>query len=205
MCGRYVFNPREGELEARYRVVEGQLQVNYNVTPGLVMPVVINEGGTRLEMMRWGLVPSWSFDESIGNRLINARSETVKEKSVFKQAYYKRRCIVPMSGFYEWKDEGNKKTVFYLTRADNKILGVAGLYEKRRKEDGKILKTYSIITTSAKGTASKIHDRMPVILSREGEKEWLNLASQSGLLEELMRDSAHELVSKRIRRIGDIP
>ena len=137
---------------------------SYNVSPGQTQLVITNKGTRTIESMAWGIMPSWAKES--GKALINARSETLAEKPTFRDAFKNRRCLVPASGYYEWKREDGNKIPYYFYRTDEPLFAFAGLYS----EDGK----YVIVTTAASQVISHIHDRMPVILSTDGEKHWLD-------------------------------
>lgn len=169
MCGRYTLHTTD-ELEDRYRVqVSEAIDPNYNVAPSQTMPVITENG---LEMMRWGLIPKWAKDEKMGYKLINARSESVFEKPMWKGLIKKQRCLIPANGFYEWQKEGSKKQPFYIHFPDERIFSFAGLWETWN-HNGKEWDTYSILTTRPNNEMESIHDRMPVILHKEDEDQWM--------------------------------
>lgn len=169
MCGRYTLHTTD-ELEERYRVeVSEAIRPNYNAAPSQMMPVVTNEG---LEVMRWGLIPKWAKDEKIGYKLINARSESVFEKPMWKGIIKRNRCLVPANGFYEWQKRESGKQPFYIHFPDERIFSFAGIWETWLHE-GREWQSYSILTTSPNKEMSPIHDRMPVILHPEDEAQWL--------------------------------
>jgi putative SOS response-associated peptidase YedK len=137
------------------------------------------EGERRLGELRWGLVPSWAKDTSIGSRMINLRADTVSEKASFLKTLQKRRCILPADGFYEWKDmgKGRKKQPFFIRAKDGRPLGLAGLWEvwkDRSDQDAEWLRTCTVITTEPNATLSALHDRMPVVLPPEAWDTWLD-------------------------------
>jgi len=169
MCGRYTLHTTD-ELEERYRVeVAEAIRPNYNAAPSQMMPVLTNEG---LEVMRWGLIPKWAKDEKIGYKLINARSETVFEKPMWKGIIKRNRCLVPANGFYEWQKRDGGKQPFYIHFPDERIFSFAGIWETWQHE-GKEWQSYTILTTTPNKEMESIHDRMPVILHREDEAQWL--------------------------------
>jgi putative SOS response-associated peptidase YedK len=155
---------------------EAPLPPRYNVAPTQSAPVVIvDAGGARAgAMMRWGLVPSWADDPSIGSRMINARAEGVESKPAFRAAFKARRCVVPMSGFYEWQavPGAKRKQPFWIRRRDQAPLAVAGLWEVWRKGEAP-LESFVVVTTSANEFMRPIHDRMPVVFDREQVDAWL--------------------------------
>ena len=125
-------------------------------------------------MMQWGLVPSWARDPSIGNRMINARAETLAEKPSFKRLIGKRRCLVLADGFYEWRKEGKGKVPMRFVLRGGELFSFAGLWDSWEKPDGVELQSFTIITTQANDLLKPIHERMPVILGKEGEERWLD-------------------------------
>ena len=135
---------------------------------------MIRDGENRIEHLRWGLIPFWAKDPAIGNRLINARAETVAEKPSFRSAFAKRRCLVVADGFYEWRPEGKRKVPVYIFLKSKKPFGFAGLYENWKDPGGREIRTCTIITTEANDLVRPIHDRMPVILPEGVEDRWLD-------------------------------
>jgi len=160
------------------------------------MPVVVrmreqNGDGERdvlnsLEMMKWGLVPSWAKDPRIGNKMINARAETITKKPSYRKPLQSKRCLIPASGFYEWHDTGTGKVPYHIYLKDEPIFAFAGLYDRWIDPQGQSLDSYTIITTSANSFMERLHERMPVILSQEAEEEWLDPATSLSRLMSLM-------------------
>lgn len=152
----------------------------YNITPGQNVPVIIkDEDERKCVIMRWGLVPQWSNDPLIGFQMINARAETVAQKPDFKNSLRKRRCIVPCSGFYEWKKVDKKTKIPYHIKPENdNFFAFAGLWDSWNKDGGN-LTTFAIITTTPNELIEPIHDRMAVILSKEDEQTWLDPNNQN--------------------------
>lgn len=218
MCGRYASAKDPDalieEFEVEESLVEKPLYADYNVAPTKQVYTVLSQRASeapedaaaqrQLRVVRWGLVPSWAKDPSIGSRMINARAETVAEKPSFRRAFGKRRCILPADGYYEWyTPTGDNvpltargkpvKQPFYIHRADGRSLAMAGLYEwwhdksKERDDPEGWLITATIITTSATDAVGRIHDRMPVVIGAADWERWLDPAvGQRELLEELM-------------------
>ena len=147
---------------------------SYNVAPSHEILAVINNGTNRLVALHWGLVPFWAKDRSIGNRLINARAETVSEKPSFRTAFKKRRCLIVADGFYEWKGEKGKKQPWYLTTTSAEPFAFAGLWESWNDENNRKYLSTTIITTAASQSVKNIHHRMPVILDPAVCQDWLN-------------------------------
>ena len=187
MCGRFAFYS-PSEAAAALFGVEGSVDVKprYNIAPTQDIVAIRNaEGeGRELVMLRWGLVPFWAKDPSIGNRMINARAETVAEKPSFRAAYRHRRCIVLADGFYEWQRDGNVKTPYFISLANGQPFAVAALWENwTDKETGESLQTTTLITTEANDFMKPLHHRMPVVLEVNGAGEWL--AGSNELLDDI--------------------
>ena len=180
MCGRFAITLVHGFF-ARFAVTDQEVQLvpRFNIAPTQTVPVIVRGSPNRAIPMRWGLIPFWAKDPKIGNRLINARAESVSTKPAFRGALKKRRCIVPTTGFYEWRREDKVKTPFYVHMKDNSFFGLAGMYDKWRRPDGSTLQTFTIITTTPNSVLEKIHNRMPVILKPEQEEDWLSNAELS--------------------------
>ncbi len=154
-----------------------EIAVRYNIAPTQFVAAIRNDESESRElvMLRWGLVPFWAKDPAIGNRMINARAETVAEKPSYRSAYKKRRCLILASGFYEWRKEGNGKTPYYITTEDNSSFAFAGLWERwDSKDSGESLQTTTIITVDANEFMQGLHHRMPIILKSEGADRWLS-------------------------------
>jgi len=177
MCGRYSLTTDPEQLAERFGVQQRleSFEPNHNVRPTQEAPVVIERDGERqLVLMRWGLIPSWAEDMSIGARMINARAETVAEKSSFKNSLRKYRCLVPADGFYEWQTTGKKKQPFVFQVDGGDIFALAGLYSNWKRPDGQWLQSYTIITTEPNELVAPVHNRMPVGLPRDAEALWLD-------------------------------
>ncbi len=180
MCGRYSLAVSFEELSQYFRLSDedGNLEPHYNIAPSQNVPVVRLLNGKRaLASLHWGLIPHWAKDLSIGNRLINARSETADQKPSFRSALRSRRCLIPASGFFEWKKDGKNKQPFYIFRKDGAPLALAGLWEHWQNQDGtQIIESCTILTTVANDLVARLHDRMPVILNPEDFDLWLDPA-----------------------------
>ena len=174
MCGRYVSVSSPTILAERFQVEEVRIEAvepSYNVTPRAEVPVVAESRGRRvLDLVRWGLVPSWAKDLSIGDRCINARAERIQTANAYKRAFAKRRCIIPADGFYEWqKLDNKKKQPWFFRRRDGEPLAFAGLWELWNG-----VRTCTIITTEANDVVRPVHERMPVVLPDTKWAEWLD-------------------------------
>jgi len=175
MCGRFTLNLPPEILAKIFSIPAPSLTPRYNIAPSQQIAVIRNfSGENHLDYMRWGLVPSWAEDTSIGYKLINARSETVFEKNSFKRAIRTRRCLIPASGFYEWQHSDNVKTPYYISMADDQPMAFAGIWEQWKAPDHSILETCAILTTAANHLMETIHDRMPVILHPQEYSLWLD-------------------------------
>ena len=177
MCGRFtITDPIEQILERYYAsIADGfEYRPNYNAAPMQHIPTIIgSKDGNRLGSLRWGLVPVWAKDDKIGNKMINARAETLAEKPAFKRLISSKRCIIPTNGFYEWRKEGTAKQPMRILMKDDRLFSLAGLYDTWTDPDGNKLSTCTIITTEPNSLMEDIHNRMPVILRSEDEAEWL--------------------------------
>lgn len=195
MCGRYAATKDPAKLAAEFDAVDAtddqSRGADYNVAPSRQVATVVqrhprladgSQDPTRTErsirLMRWGLVPHWAKDVSIGNRMINTRSETAPEKPAFRTALARRRCLMPADGWYEWKRDGKLKQPFFMTTQDGASLAMAGIWSTWRPKDADPdeppLVTCSVLTTAAAGQLVDIHDRMPLILPRSALAQWLD-------------------------------
>ncbi|MFQ5983736.1 MAG: SOS response-associated peptidase [Woeseiaceae bacterium] len=191
MCGRFAFYSPSEATAALFGVEAAPaLKPRYNIAPTqMIAAVRVTPEDTReLAMLRWGLVPFWAKDPSIGNRMINARAETVAEKPSFRAAYRKRRCLVLADGFYEWRKEHDGKTPYFISLASGTPFAFAGLWEDwRAKDTDESLQSATIITTTASKYMSTLHDRMPVVLEQDAANRWLGGDEQ--LLFEIVEQS----------------
>jgi len=176
MCGRFTLHfPVELLAEIFGLPDLPSLVPRYNIAPTQAAAVVRSSGVTRrLDLLRWGLVPSWAKGIFIGSRMINARSESLPDKPAFRKAVRFRRCIVPASGFFDWKPEGSHKVPYYIRLSDGAPMGLAGIWEAWKTPEGSTLETFTILTTSANPLITPIHDRMPVILHPDAYDLWLD-------------------------------
>ena len=193
MCGRYALYTEPVRLTAEFLTSnEFPDFARYNLTPGAFHPVVrqLPDGVRRVQPARWGLLPSWVKEPGKLAQPINAKCETVAEKPMFRHAFARRRIIVPASGWYEWKLEAGKKQPYFFSRADGHPLAFAGLLEHWSGFDGEV-ETYAILTTAANALAATVHDRMPVILEKSAQVEWLDPAlKDAGRVAAIIRDHA---------------
>ncbi|MDD1682688.1 MAG: SOS response-associated peptidase [Methanoregula sp.] len=175
MCGRYSLICID-DLGNRFRVFDPMMgaRSRFNVAPGNEMPVIVRSDRNHLAIMRWGLIPRWTKDIHAAKALINARAETLAEKPAFRVLLSTHRCLVPASGFFEWKKEGKKKIPYYIRLSGSPLFSFAGLYDQWRNPEGVTVSTYTIVTCDANHLVAPLHDRMPVILSPQGEDRWLD-------------------------------
>ena len=179
MCGRYRLTAKERYLRDHFGIDEDvSWAPRWNIAPTQKVPVVRQDGKkpTRTcALLRWGLIPFWAKDASIGFKAINAMSETAAEKPAFRDALKLRRCLVPADGFYEWEKLGTKvKQPYNFGMADDGLLAFAGLWERWRDPAGEFIETFTILTTKPNSLVSGVHDRMPAILKPEGYELWLD-------------------------------
>lgn len=179
MCGRYAFYEPWDEFLQTYQIEASHIDQPapvYNAAPSMNLPVVYHKEGSRQAgVFRWGLIPHWSKDEKIGYKMINARGETVANKPAFRKPFASQRCLVPASGFFEWRRIGKDKQPCFIHFSDRTPMFFAGLYDEWvSKEDGEMLTTYTIITTEANSKMAELHDRMPAILPPEQFDTWLD-------------------------------
>ncbi len=177
MCGRFTLTADPIDIQAAFPWLEvpAEMAPTYNVAPSQPIAVVPNTGENKLDFFVWGLIPSWAKDPSIGNRMINARGETLAEKPSFRAAYKRRRCLILADGFYEWHKQSGEsaKTPFYITLESQEPFAFAGLWETWYSPDGSEVKSATIITTEPNEKIAQLHNRMPVILPPDSYDLWL--------------------------------
>ena len=179
MCGRYALNITPNQLAQQFQLDEQPEGIKrFNIAPTQPVPVVrVNDTGHRgLAKLHWGLIPSWAKDPAMGNRMINARSETVTSKPSFRTAFKRRRCLFPASGFYEWQkvERPTRKQPTFIRMASDEPFGLAGLWERWQHANGSELESCTILTTHANALMKPIHDRMPVIIQPAEYQKWLD-------------------------------
>lgn len=222
MCGRYTLSTPLDELVETFDVTDVVLddyQPRYNVAPTQEAAVIVaGPGGRRLGALRWGLVPFWADSPAVGNRMINARSETVRERPAFREAFERRRCLVPADGFYEWKRledsppaDGSRraakartrKVPYWIHRPDRRPFAFAGLWERwkarggegeREGEDEGLLLTFTILTTDANEALRPLHDRMPVVVPPEHMDVWLDREASPEALTRILGPAPDDLL-----------
>ncbi len=180
MCGRYELHTHPAAIALAFGLPEPpSLAPRYNIAPMQQVPVIRqrSDGTRECVEMRWGLVPRWAKDPSIGVKMINARAETIAVKPSFRTAFSHHRCLIPADGFYEWRATPHGKQPVHVGRKDGAPFGFAGLFERWLAADGTVLDTCSILTTTANELLRPIHERMPVIISPEDHARWLDAAN----------------------------
>lgn len=178
MCGRYVLKRKDLEAILTRLGIRGfaEFQSRFNIPPTTLVPAVRATTGSAREAigLGWGLVPSWAKDATAGARHANARAESIADKPAFRDALRRRRCVLPLSGFYEWQTLGRAKQPWYFSFREGESPVFAGLWESWRGDDGGMLETCALITTTANAVVQPVHDRMPVLLNGAGLETWLD-------------------------------
>jgi putative SOS response-associated peptidase YedK len=201
MCGRFTLTADMNTLQSTFPWMEMSVSLNprFNIAPTQPISVIINNGKNQLNQYIWGLIPSWAKDPSIGNRMINARAETLTEKPSFRTAFIKRRCLILADGFFEWKKEtGKSKTPYYFFHHDRKPFAFAGLWDTWHPDPENEVRSCTIITTEPNELISPIHNRMPVILPSLYYTSWLDPAFQNPTqLSSMLKPYPAELISSQ--------
>lgn len=208
MCGRYTQILSWSDLVELYRITAAatplNIEASYNVAPTQSVPIVRRARGSgerELAMVRWGLVPFWAKDLKVGYSLINARAETVDTKASFREAFAKRRCLVPANGFYEWRaGAGKVKQPYYITRPDRRPLAFAGLWESWQGPAGERIESCALVVGEANAQLRPVHDRMPAILDAEAAEAWLDTQRPPVEVKPLLRPYAGDLAITPVGR-----
>jgi putative SOS response-associated peptidase YedK len=206
MCGRYSFAVEDELIRERFGVsVRSAIyKARYNCAPSQNLAVISTEDPSIISFYRWGLIPFWAKDLSIGNKLINARAESLIDKPSFKQAFRSRRCLVLSDGFFEWK-KSKDKTPYRICLQDHSPFSMAGIWENWKNPVGEVIRSFSIITTRANSLIESIHDRMPVILNREDENKWLSSSPVEELLELLQPYPPERMIAYPVSKTVNSP
>ncbi len=198
MCGRFSLHANPEVIAITFKLgTKPEWSARYNITPSGRILVVREDPaqGRVAALFKWGLIPGWAKDPAIGNKLANARGETVDEKPSFRNAFKRSRCLIPASGFYEWKSVAGRKQPYYMHPVGAPLFAIAGITERWQGPEG-VVETCAIITTGPNVVMSNIHDRMPVILAAEDHDAWLNPRNQSvAALKQLIRPCADTTMS----------
>lgn len=208
MCGRFTLHSSTEQIRRLFRMADPpEIQPRYNISPSqplLAVRLSPETGEREWAFFRWGLVPFWAQDASIGNRMINARAETAASSKAFTHAFQRRRCLIPASGFYEWRKVGNQKQPYYIYRKDGRPFALAALWERNERLEEPI-ESCTIITTDANELLKPIHDRMPVILLEEQFEDWLNAPNAQAAQSLLRPCPPDELACHPISRMVNQP
>lgn len=211
MCGRFTLTAEISALQDSFPwlYIPPELAPRYNVAPSQPVAVVPNDGKDRIDFFVWGLIPSWAKDPAIGNRMINARAETLAEKPTFRAPFRRKRCLILTDGFFEWtaRSDGKGKTPMYLRMVDGKPFAFAGLWDNWFSPDGSEVRSCTIITTEPNELVRPIHNRMPVILPPSAYREWLtpgegNITALQAVLKPY---PASEMVAYPVSRLVNDP
>lgn len=176
MCGRFTLHHATEDVAERFSVEQTLLELKprFNIAPSQPVAAIIQRESRVMQELKWGLVPSWAREPAIGNRLINARAETLAEKPAFRAAFARGRCLIPASGYFEWKRRGALRQPMLVRRQSNEPFVMAGLYERWQTPEEGILRSCSIITTEPNDIAASVHHRMPAILTADGAEIWMD-------------------------------
>lgn len=176
MCGRFVQYTLFPIIRTEFQLTSAPVELSprYNIAPTQEVPTVMGGGGNRLVMCRWGLVPHWAKDLSIGSRMINARAETLAEKPSFKGPFRRQRCLVVADGFYEWQKSEEGKVPVYIRLKNSRPMGFAGLYDRWRSPAGEEITSCTIVTTAPNSLLAQVHSRMPAIVAPDQRDLWLD-------------------------------
>jgi putative SOS response-associated peptidase YedK len=213
MCGRSSLTVTEKELEKRFNATfySDDLErynplPNFNVAPTHMHPVMTNLDQDHLQFFRWGLIPFWAKDKKVGYKMINARKETLLEKSTFKNAVNKKRCIVPFDGFYEWKKTEDGKQPYRIVTTDTEIFSVAGLWERWKSPEHEDIYSFTLITQEPNELMADIHNRMPAILRPDQERDWLDMNIPSEDAIQMLQPYPSELMNAYpvAKRVGNV-
>jgi putative SOS response-associated peptidase YedK len=176
-----MFDPEDLGVKLELGELPPDLKSNSNISPGTNIPVVLDAVDRNVQMFRWGLIPGWAKDTSVGYKMINARAETIDEKPSFRVAFQRRRCLIPADGFYEWRVEDGRKFPYLFTLKNGKPFTFAGLWDTWRSKEGGVINSCTIITTEPNSLVAQYHDRMPVILEDKLRWRWLEDGSKEDL------------------------
>ena len=208
MCGRFSFAVIAEMIEDHFhiRVDTNTYKPRYNCAPSQILSVISNKKPDELSFYRWGLIPFWAKDKSIGNKLINAKAETIDQKASFKNSFKRKRCLVLSDGFYEWKKINSKEKVPYrIVMNDGSPFAMAGIWDSWKDESGEIIDSFAIITTEQNEVMKNIHNRMPVILKPGNEREWLEEQNPETLKALLKPIDSEFLTAYKVSKLVNSP
>lgn len=178
MCGRFATRGKAREIARQLGIDEIDLPERYNVAPTTFVLAAVADPAPRWTLLRWGLIPGWAKDISIGSRLINARAESIQEKASFRSSFKRRRCLIPCLGYYEWQRFAHHKQPWFHTYSDDRLIVMAGIWDHWQSPDGSELESFSLITTDSNSIAAQVHHRMPVLLSSQNWSVWMDHSSE---------------------------
>ncbi len=204
MCGRYTLTIDIKTIAEKFGVPASlETSPRYNIAPTQEVVTIMRNGTSHLALLRWGLIPSWAKEESIGSRMINARAESLAEKPSFKGLLRSKRCLIVADGFYEWKQENNYKTPMYITLKNGEPFAFAGLWDQWKSPDGQQVRSCTIITTEPNDVLAPIHNRMPAILLPGAYEDWLNpdMRDEQALSHWLAPYPAEEMTVRAVSRL----
>ena len=208
MCGRYTLTIDIKTVAEKFGVPAAlDTSPRYNIAPTQEVVSVMRNGASHLARLRWGLIPSWAKDESIGSRMINARAETLTEKPSFKGLLRSKRCLIVADGFYEWKQENGSKIPMYMTLKSGEPFAFAGLWDLWKSPDGEHIRSCTIITTEPNDLVAPIHNRMPAILLPGAYADWLDpdMRDEQALSHWLAPYPAEEMTARPVSRLVNDP
>ncbi len=210
MCGRFTLSYKAKELQLALGLPQSNLdwQPRYNIAPTQPIAAILDSQSKKIEFLRWGLVPGWAKDIEIGNRLINARSETITEKPSFRNAFARRRCLILADGFYEWKRpamKGASSQPYYFFLENNQPFALAGIWEIWQSPDGSELWSTAIITCEANDILKPVHDRMPVIFDKNQMFAWLENRPVEALIKMMQPYSAEKMGAYMVGKAVNSP
>ena len=208
MCGRYTLTIDIKTVAEKFGVPAAlDTSPRYNIAPTQEVVSVMRNGTSHLAWLRWGLIPSWAKDESIGSRMINARAETLTEKPSFKGLLRSKRCLIVADGFYEWKQENGSKIPMYMTLKSGEPFAFAGLWDLWKSPDGEHIRSCTIITTEPNDLVAPIHNRMPAILLPGAYADWLDpdMRDEQALSHWLASYPAEEMTARPVSRLVNDP
>ncbi|MFQ5821209.1 MAG: SOS response-associated peptidase [Candidatus Heimdallarchaeota archaeon] len=182
LCGRFSIAIRPAALKKRFDAELGDsFTPRYNAAPGQDLPVILNRSPKKIQLCRWGFIPSWQKKVPTGARLINARAETIMEKRTFQRAFQKQRCLVLADGFYEWKKTPQRRIPYRFVLHDEAPFAFAGIWSQWTGTDQSVVTSFSIITTDANAVVADVHHRMPVLLQPQDEASWLTMPPEDAI------------------------
>lgn len=201
MCGRASLTKNEKELEDRFgsqfysEEIERYKPIpNYNLAPSQYFPVITNKDTDHFNILKWGLIPFWAKDPKIAFKLINARAETIDKKTSFKVSFSRKRCLIPLDGFYEWKKIDRRKKPYRIVRNDKEVFSVAGLWDTWLDDKNEEVNSFTIITVPANKILKNLHNRMPAILFKEEERLWIDDSLPISDIKNLLKPFPSDLI-----------